>query len=88
MAGNEGIKIGVVDRYFNRPQVALVKLTEGGVRMGDTLRFVGANTDFEMLVEHMELDRRYVESARQGDLVGITTTERTRPGDEVLKITR
>jgi putative protease len=48
-------KIGEVMKYFTKPSVAAVKITEGEVSVGDSLKFSGHTTDFIDVIESMEV---------------------------------
>jgi putative protease len=80
-------EVGTVTHYFDRPQVAVVKLTAGEVVVGDTLRFHGHTTEFTESVASMEVDHQKVERARSGDEIAIQVVGRARRHDRVLKVT-
>ena len=78
-------EVGRVDRYFRKVGVAALELT-GDISIGDRIRFSGATTDFEMVVESMQIDLNPVEGAGAGDDVGIKVPERVRPSDSVIRL--
>ena len=78
-------KIGEVVKFFAEPSVAAVVITEGVLKAGDTLHFMGRTTDFSLEVTSMQVDNEPVEEARTGDSVGIKVPERVRPGDVAYK---
>jgi len=80
-------KIGEVVKFFARPSVAAVVITDGVLKVGDTLRFEGHTTDFSIRIQSMQVDNQPVEEARTGDDVGIKVPERVRPGDLAYKVT-
>jgi putative protease len=80
------LKIGEVVKFFAKPSVAAVVITEGVLRVGDTLQFRGHTTDFSLKIESMQVDNEPVEEARTGDDVGIEVPERVRPGDLAYKV--
>jgi len=81
----EEIEIGRVEHYFPHPQVAAVVL-KGELRIGDTIHIKGHTTDFEQIVESMQIEHKPVEVAKAGDSVGIKVQERARPNDVVYKV--
>ena len=80
-------QIGTVTHYFGKPQVAIVDITAGELRVGDTIRVAGAHSNFTQEVGSMELEHAPVESASVGDSVGIQVSERAREHDEVYRVT-
>jgi putative protease len=79
-------KIGEVIKFFAKPSVAAVKIMAGELIVGDTIKFVGHNTDLTMVVDSMEVNSEKVNKAVVGDFIGIKVIERVRPADEVLKL--
>jgi putative protease len=79
-------KIGVVEHYFTNVSVAAIKITEGELKIGDTIHIVGAHTDFKQKIDSMEINRNPVQTVTVGDDVGIKVKERVREHDIVYKI--
>ena len=79
-------KIGEVVKFFAKPSVAAVVVTDGGIAVGDTLCFKGHTTDFSQTIDSMQVDNQPVGEAKVGDDVGIKVAERVRPGDVVYKV--
>jgi len=80
-------KVGIVIKYFSKPEVAAIHLTEGELKVGDRIRIKGHTTDFEQTVESMQISNSFVEVAETGSDVGIKSQERVREHDEVFCIT-
>ena len=80
-------KIGEVFKFFAKPSVAAIKITEGSLSIGETIKFVGHTTDFTQTVESMEVNNQKIEKAVAGDMVGLKVKDRVREGDEVFKVT-
>ena len=78
-------EVGTVTHYFSKVGVAAVVLTKT-LRKGDRIRIKGATTDFEQVVDSMEIDRKPVDVAMPGDMVGIKVKERVRKKDKVYLI--
>ena len=79
--------IGTVVHYFKGPSVAVVRVTDGELAVGDYVRFHGHTTDFTEQVTSMEVDHTKVERAKAGEEVAIQVTDRTRHHDQVFKVT-
>jgi len=79
-------KIGEVVKFFAKPSVAAVKIQEGELSVGDSIRFVGHTTDFTDVIKSMEVENKSVQKAVAGDFIGVKVSDRVRPDDEVFKI--
>ncbi len=80
-------KVGVVTHYFGRINVAALQLTEGELRVGDTIHVKGHTSDFTQTVASMQIENEPVQSGKVGDPVAITVIEHAREHDEVFKVT-
>jgi putative protease len=78
-------EVGRITHYYNRIGVAAVVLTKN-LRVGDRIRIKGSKTDFEQVVESMEIEHRAVEQAMPGDIVGIKVKDRVRKKDIVYRL--
>ncbi|MCJ7570266.1 MAG: EF-Tu/IF-2/RF-3 family GTPase [Candidatus Thermoplasmatota archaeon] len=79
-------KIGVVEHFFSNVSVAAIKITEGELKIGDTIHFVGAHTDFKQKISSMQIDRNPVKTVKKGDAVGIKVQDKVREHDIVYKM--
>jgi U32 family peptidase len=79
--------IGVVKTYFSKVGVAALEVTHGKISLGDTLKFKGHTTQFEMTVSSMQKDNQAINEASIGDVIGIKVPDRVREHDTVIKVT-
>lgn len=79
-------KIGKVFSYYSKIGVAAIDL-DGELKVGDTIRIKGENTDFKQKVESMQVEHASVETAKAGDSIGMKVKDKVRPHDQVFKIT-
>jgi len=79
-------KIGIITHYFGKIGVAAIELTDGELRVGDTIHVKGHTSDFTQTVDSMQLEHDSVESAAVGQSVGIKVPEHAREHDEVFVI--
>ncbi len=79
-------KIGVVTHYFGKITVAIIKIEEEGLKVGDTVHFKGHTSDFTQKVESMELEHKTIQEAKVGESIGIKVSEHAREGDVVYKV--
>lgn len=75
--------IGAVTHYYSNLGVAIVKFNKK-VDVGARIRFKGATTDFEEVIQSMQYDHKPIESAKKGQEVGIKVSQKVREGDEVF----
>jgi hypothetical protein len=80
------IEVGVVKDYFARIGVAAMDITAAGVKIGDHLRIKGHTTDFNMVVESLQVEHAQVGEVGAGASVGTKVPDRVRAGDAVFKV--
>ena len=79
-----GKQVGEVFNYFKNVKVAAVKVL-ASVKVGDKVRFVGGETDFETEIKSMQVHNEKVEKAKKGDEIGILVSETVHKGYKVYK---
>jgi len=79
-------KVGEVIKFFGKIGVAAIQLSEGGLKVGDTIRFDGHTTNFSQPVESMQAENKSVQEAGPGADIGIRVKERVREHDTVYKV--
>ena len=58
-------KIGMVEHFFTNVSVAAIKITNGELKIGDTIHIVGVHTDFKQKIDSMQIDRVPVTSVKK-----------------------
>jgi putative protease len=53
--------------------------------VGDTIAIKGPNTDFEQVVDSMQIEHKNVQRAEKGQSIGLKVAERVRETDIVYK---
>lgn len=81
----EGQLIGKITHYFGKIGVAVIKLSDS-LKIGDTIKIVGGEADFNQTVESMEVDYKKVEKAKTGESVGLKIDQKAREGYSVYKV--
>ena len=81
----EGKLIGKVTHYFGHIQVAVIELSDA-LKIGDTIRIVGGQTDFTQTVDSMEIERQKIQEAKAGDSIGTKVSQKVREDYKVYKI--
>ena len=79
-------KIGMVQDYFAKIGVAGIQLTEGSLRVGETIHVRGHTTDFQQVVDSMQIERESVQEAGPGQVIGVKVKDRVRQHDIVYKV--
>jgi len=80
-------EIGVIEHFFGHLSVAALKLTDGGLKVGDTIHVKGHTTDFTETIKSMQIDNKDVQEAKPGDDVGIKMEGKCRDHDKVYLVT-
>ena len=77
-------QIGTVSNYFEHVGVVAIKL-DAPLKVGDKIKIVGGEVDFEQPVESIQIQHKSVKSAKKGDEIGVKIKERARKGYKVFK---
>ena len=78
-------EIGVVDHFFGKISVGMIKLS-GALKAGDTIHIKGKHADFSQKVESMRIEFDNVTEAKEGDKVGIKVDQPLHANDKVYKV--
>ena len=79
-------KVGVVTDYYAKIGVAAIRLADGALQVGDTIRVRGHTTDVTQAVESLQVEHQPVQRAERGSEVAVKVRERVRKHDEVLRL--
>ncbi|MEO0094686.1 MAG: hypothetical protein ABIL46_06455 [candidate division WOR-3 bacterium] len=78
--------IGKVTHYFNKIGVAVIELTEDELNVGDTIHIKGHTTDFQQVVNSMQIEHKPIEKAKKGESIGMKVDSVVHEKDQVYKI--
>jgi putative protease len=78
------VEVGHVTHFFTKISVAVVELS-APLAVGDTILVKGPTTDFEQVVESMQIEHENIEKAGAGQSIGLKVEQRVREGDIVYK---
>ncbi|MDP2967490.1 MAG: hypothetical protein Q8N87_03735 [bacterium] len=81
----EGKLIGKVTHYFSQIGVAVIDFSDK-LKVGETIRIIGGETDFTQQVESMEAEHQKVKEAKKGDSIGLKVEQKVREGYKVYKV--
>ena len=79
-------EIGRVTHYFGHISVAAIEITDGTLKVGDTIHIKGHTSDFTQQVESIQLEHESVEEATMGQEIGLKVAEHAREHDVVYKV--
>jgi putative protease len=80
-------KVGEVFHYFSKLGVAAIRLTDGGLKVGETIQIQGPTTNLTETVESMQIEQTPVKFATKGQSVGIRVKDKVREKDLVYRVT-
>jgi translation elongation factor EF-1alpha len=78
------VQIGRITHFFPKINVAVIEL-KAPLSVGDTIVIKGPNTDFEQVVDSMQIEHKNIQRAEQGQSIGLKVAERVRETDTVYK---
>ena len=85
-AKSEETLIGRITHYYSHLGVGIVELTDGELKVGDTIHIKGAHTDFTESVDSIQIEHQNVPRAEKGKVVGIKVKDKVREHDQVYRV--
>jgi translation initiation factor IF-2 len=79
-------EIGRVTHFFPKIGVAMIEITAGSLKVGETIRVKGHTSDFTQTVESLRQENLSVPEVNQGVSAGLKVKELVREGDRVYRI--
>lgn len=84
MSEENVIEVGCITHFFSKIGVAVVELTVP-LAVGDRILVKGPSTDFEQVVESMQIEHENIPRAEAGQAIGLKMAEHARERDLVYK---
>lgn len=78
------IEVGHVSHFFSKIGVAVLELS-APLSIGDKIVVKGPSTDFEQVVESMQVEHENIQRAEAGQSVGLKLVQHARERDLVYK---
>lgn len=72
--------IGRVSHYYDKIGVAIVDLTTGGLKVGDSIKFKRGDEEFTQTVESLQVEHQDVDEVKTGDSFGLKVGQKVKPG--------
>lgn len=85
-AKSEEQLIGRITHYYSHLSVGIIELTDGELKVGDTIHIKGAHTDFTETVDSIQIEHQNVARAEKGKVVGIKVKDKVREHDQVFRV--
>ena len=82
----EDKKVGEIIKFFGKIGVAAIRLSEGSLKVGDTIHIVGHTSDSTQPIDSMQIENKNVQEAGPGADIGIKVKDRVREHDVVYKV--
>jgi putative protease len=80
-------EIGHITHYFSKIGVAVIEITAGTLKAGETIHIKGHTSDFNQVVESLQQEHQAVPEAKKGGSYGMKVKEHVREGDKIFKVT-
>jgi putative protease len=80
-------RVGTITHYFGKPGVAIIKATDAGLKVGDTIHIKGHTTDHTQLVESMQVEHAAIQELAKGGEAGILVSAHVHEHDIVHRVT-
>jgi len=80
-------EIGKVTHYFSKIGVAVIDITAGTLKVGDTIHIKCHTSDFSQQVESLQQEHQMVQQAGKGGSVGLKVQNPVHDHDRIFKVT-
>ncbi|HOK17279.1 MAG TPA: translation elongation factor-like protein [Candidatus Paceibacterota bacterium] len=77
--------IGKITHYYGKIGVGIIELSDN-LKVGDKIHIKGHSTDFEQVVDSIQVEHENVNSAKKGEVIGLKVKDKVKEGDEVYLI--
>jgi hypothetical protein len=84
LSEEEVVQVGHITHFFSKISVAVLELT-APLAVGDRILVKGPSTDFEQVVDSMQIEHKNIQRAEAGQSIGLKTMQHVRERDVVYK---
>ena len=84
LSEEEVVEVGHIIHFFSKISVAVVELT-APLAVGERILVKGPSTDFEQVVESMQIEHVNIQRAEAGQSIGLKTAQQAKVRDVVYK---
>ena len=82
----EGKLIGKITHFFPLVNAAVLVVSNGSLKVGDTILIKGHTTQLKETITSMQIDHVAITEAKKCDEIGLLVAQRVREHDEVYKL--
>ncbi len=79
-------EIGRITHYFSKIGVAVIEVTAGVLKAGETIRIKGHTSDLTQTVESLQQEHQTVPEVKAGISAGLKVKDHVREGDKVFRV--
>jgi translation elongation factor EF-1alpha len=79
-------EIGHISHFFPKISVAVIEITAGSLKVGETIRIKGHTSDFTQTVDSLQMEHLQIPEIKTGGSAGLKVKEHVREGDKVFKV--
>jgi translation elongation factor EF-1alpha len=79
-------EIGRITHYFSKIGVAVIEITAGSLKVGETIHIKGHSGDFTQPVDSMQQEHQSITEAIKGVSAGLKVKGPVHEGDRVFKV--
>lgn len=78
------ILVGKVTHYYDKIGVAIVKIVNQPLKLGNTVKFSGHDQEFTQKLTSIQLEHEQIDEAKPEMAVGIKTEKQVKENDQVF----
>ena len=78
------VEVGHITHFFSKISVVVLELT-APLAVGDRILVKGPSTDFEQIVDSMQIERQNIQRAEAGQSIGLKMMQQAKVRDVVYK---
>jgi len=79
--------IGNITHYYGKVHAAVIKVKNGPLSVGDTIRIYGKHIDYTQKVTQMQVDHKPIQTAKSGQEIGLEVRAKLHENDAVYRVT-
>jgi translation elongation factor EF-1alpha len=79
-------EIGHITHYFPKIGVAVIEITAGVLKVGETIKIKGHTSDFTQTVDSLQQEHLQIPEIKEGGSGGLKVKEHVREGDKVFRV--